>query len=88
MLVAVRHFLPCGVVQKTAAGFCCVMPFGHGFPSAVTLLCTLTLLLVVGSLPLLLEACPKVSLLSCVVVQKTAASLCCVVSFGHNFPRW
>ena len=35
-----------------------------------------------------LRACCNVSLLPCGVVQKTALSLCCVVAFGHNFPRW
>ncbi|KAM1591983.1 hypothetical protein FF1_035870 [Malus domestica] len=80
--------LPCGVVQKTAASLCCVVPFGHNFPRWGTLPCILTLLLAIGSLPLLLGACSSVSPLPCGVVQKTAASLCYVVPFGHNFPRW
>ena len=36
-LVVVRRFSSCGVVQKTAMGLHCVMPFGHSFPSVVTL---------------------------------------------------
>ncbi|KAM1973362.1 hypothetical protein ACFX16_020066 [Malus domestica] len=80
--------LPCGAVQETAVGLRCVMPFGHSFPLVVMSLCTLTLLLAMGSLPLLLGACSSASPLPCGVVQKTAASLCCVVPFGHNFPWW
>ena len=35
-----------------------------------------------------LRACCNASLLPCGVAQKNAVSLCCVVPFGHNFPRW
>ena len=49
-------------MQKTTTGFRRVVPFGHSFPSVVTLPCTLILLLVVGSLPLLLGACCSASL--------------------------
>ena len=39
-LVAVLYFLPHGAVQKTVVMLHYVVPFGHSFPSVVTLSCS------------------------------------------------
>ena len=36
-LVVLCHFLTCGTLQNTAAGFRCVVPFGRSFPLVVML---------------------------------------------------
>ncbi|KAM1024581.1 hypothetical protein EV2_038915 [Malus domestica] len=53
-----------------------------------TAVAALSAVLAALSVVLLLGACCSASLLPCEVVQKTAVSLCCVVPFGRNFPRW
>ncbi|KAM2582756.1 hypothetical protein TB1_004855 [Malus domestica] len=81
--------LPCGVVQKTAAGICCVVPFVTTFLGGdVAVWCCAR----DYSGDLLCSAFdhsfPSVMPLPCGAVIETATGICCVVSLIIVFPRW